>query len=297
MQQLKRRSTKKTKKSVEKGKKRKQREEIEQQKEKTIRLTEKRSKLTHDINSEALVPYSNKPEVNKEEGMEKKDIKKYEKLTSRSSPASFVNTVTSFNENQKKRLKEMGFGALLDWKVSELPQRLSFWLVNNFDPVSCVFKMEEGKLLRLDELDVHLTLGIPKGTTEIKMPKSLEKAAPVQRWLRQFKNLAGTGKIPTTNEVCAKMAEERDGGEWFEKHFLVAFTSTVIESTPTGAANPKLLNMIDGIEDVSDINWCRLVIDSLVEFVTSHKKKGPIRFRGPLLFLVVSTLLHSLSTL
>nr|GMD78559.1 ulp1 protease family, C-terminal catalytic domain-containing protein [Ipomoea batatas] len=67
----------------------------------------------------------------------------------------------------KDDIREMGFAALLDFNVNECPPRLVYWLLSNFDGETRVFDLGGGRSLALEERDVELVLGFPRGPIEM----------------------------------------------------------------------------------------------------------------------------------
>lgn len=63
----------------------------------------------------------------------------------------------------------------------------------------------------------------------------------------------------------------------------------MVEGTLSGTANQKILNAIEGPDDVRALNWCVYINESLKEAKTvwsNRKKYG--QFNGPITFLIVS---------
>ena len=117
----------------------------------------------------------------------------------------------------------------MNWKVTKLPKILSYWLVDNFDTEKCAIQFADGEEIKIDEEDVHLTLGIPRGDALIEMPRIVGKSKLKTEWRKQFKDVPAH-KMPQTNDVCKKMLEYKNAGKWFKRNFVVALTSLVIES-------------------------------------------------------------------
>ena len=159
-------------------------------------------------------------------------------------------------------------------------------MVETFNPKTCTLKLQDGKMVKIDEEDVELTLGLKRGKVKISTKKRLKVKTPcVQLWREDFQDL-NENKKPTAVMACKRMGEFEDGGHQFVRHFLVAFNSTIVESTQAGDANERILEAVDG-EELTEINWCNYLMKKLIENVKSAQKGHVKYFRGPLLLLMV----------
>ena len=56
---------------------------------------------------------------------------RYEALNYRSTTRPIVNLLKTMNNLQRRAIEETGFGSLLEWKVEEIPMKISYWLLKN----------------------------------------------------------------------------------------------------------------------------------------------------------------------
>ncbi|KAL8266239.1 hypothetical protein R6Q59_003583 [Mikania micrantha] len=54
------------------------------------------------------------------------------KIFMRCSPANLINFLEKLNEDQKKAVKEMGFGEVLCLKLHTIPTAFGYWLLKNY---------------------------------------------------------------------------------------------------------------------------------------------------------------------
>nr|GMC69145.1 uncharacterized protein LOC109193148 isoform X1 [Ipomoea batatas] len=145
----------------------------------------------------------------------------------------------------------MGFAALLDFNVNECPPRLVYWLLSNFDGETRVFDLGGGRSLALEERDVELVLGFPRGPIEMV---------------------------------------KRD-----RMHFCMLVLSTFVACMRNGYANQMYFHHFDDVKWIQDLNWCKLLVDSLVETQAAWKSGSHKCFVGPaefVAFLYVDRVLH-----
>nr|GLL29680.1 uncharacterized protein LOC109168056 [Ipomoea trifida] len=67
---------------------------------------------------------------------------------------------------QKNAVREIGFGSLLEIKLSSLDRMLTTYSVTNFDVYRCALRLEKEEML-LTEDHVESTLGLPKGDIQV----------------------------------------------------------------------------------------------------------------------------------
>ncbi|KAL6558275.1 hypothetical protein OROMI_018625 [Orobanche minor] len=84
-------------------------------------------------------------------------------MACRTNPQVLVNTIEKLNDIQKKEIVDMGFGHILLLSIKEVPSMLGYWVVNNFNPITCEIKLQDGRRLHIDDNDVYRVFGLPKG--------------------------------------------------------------------------------------------------------------------------------------
>nr|GMD24058.1 uncharacterized protein LOC109168056 [Ipomoea batatas] len=73
----------------------------------------------------------------------------------------------NLTDEQKNAIIEIGFGLLLEFKLSSLGNMLNTYLVKkNFDVYRCTMKLGNEEMLLTDD-DVESKLGLPKGEIEV----------------------------------------------------------------------------------------------------------------------------------
>nr|GMC73739.1 uncharacterized protein LOC109193148 isoform X1 [Ipomoea batatas] len=182
---------------------------------------------------------------------------------------------------RKDDIREMGFAALLDFNVNECPPRLVYWLLSNFDGETRVFDLGGGRSLALEERDVELVLGFPRGPIEM-----------VKRDRGKFEKRRHQ---VTATAISSEMVSLIDGGLWFRMHFCMLVLSTFVACMRNGYANQMYFHHFDDVKRIQDLNWCKLLVDSLVETQAAWKSGSHKCFVGPaefVAFLYVDRVLH-----
>ena len=61
------------------------------------------------------------------------------------------------------------------------------------------------------------------------------------------------------------MASCVEGGPEFILHFLLLFHTLLVESNSNGSINETLVKILKDDSDIKNMNWCGLVLESLVD--------------------------------
>ncbi|CAA0841097.1 Unknown protein [Striga hermonthica] len=166
----------------------------------------------------------------------------------RTSPAIFVKAVSGLSEDQKRAVRELGFGCLLDLTITATPTKMGYWLVDNFNHMDWKLQLYDVGKIHVKEDDVYSVLGLPRGTIE----------------------------------TCDR-SDDR-----FKRHFVVLVVTCLFESSQNAVANLRTIHLLDDLSNVSKMNWCAYLIRCLVgakkSWNANQKRKN---FTGPLLFLTL----------
>ncbi|CAH1430227.1 unnamed protein product [Lactuca virosa] len=85
-------------------------------------------------------------------------------MKNRCSPESLLSIILGLSKQQKECVRSMGFGSLLKMKMTDIPLKLGFYILQKFDYERMVIDVE-GKELKVTTQSVHDMLGIPTGGT------------------------------------------------------------------------------------------------------------------------------------
>lgn len=93
---------------------------------------------------------------------------KYKGINTSTTTHTLPGALKQLNANQRKSVRERGFGHLLDLELGDTPPKLAYWLVQSFDSRSFYLRLPGGKELDVIDQDVALALGIPLGHQTIQ---------------------------------------------------------------------------------------------------------------------------------
>ncbi|KAL6581057.1 hypothetical protein OROMI_006980 [Orobanche minor] len=211
-------------------------------------------------------------------------VKEYRKLRTRTSPFSLVTSFGTMTDEQKAAVRSLGFELILRLSITDIPSRLAYWVVDKFDPCSCELVLENGKSIHVEPIDVHRVLGFPMGKILITKSGRDAKCNILNEWMGQFKNK--NGKIGQ-KEIVQKMLEDKKGGIWFKRHFMVLLVSSLIENTSHGYVYPAIMPYLGELDRVKDLDWCTYNLNCLSQNKRASENEKHKGFLGSSLFLTI----------
>nr|GMC84583.1 uncharacterized protein LOC109155335 [Ipomoea batatas] len=155
----------------------------------------------------------------------------------------------------------MGMGNLLDLNITNIPPRLGLWLVENFDPRSCTLQIQNGQSIHITAADVAATLWLPMG--QIEITKRAARAVPeiLREWKAIFEK---TTACITPGAMITRMLETDAGDPWFKRHFALLVITVLIDPMVNGYVNQNYIDHLHDVDNIPNLNWCQMVINSLV---------------------------------
>ncbi|PWA95445.1 hypothetical protein CTI12_AA050540 [Artemisia annua] len=187
----------------------------------------------------------------------------------------------NLSPRQREDVTDMGFGAVLGFSIKDVPTRLSYWLLDNFDEDRCVLNVD-GKDISITRETVRDVLGIPMGNVPVEAVDEADFRHPlVIEWKKQFPSMTRYKHIPVEKLIYTQQA----GGWMFKLNFLVLYFTSIGEANKNATVNLKFFNCIQDENDIPRFDWCSYVLQCLV-----RTKKSWIRtthFCGPLIVLLV----------
>nr|GMD95284.1 uncharacterized protein LOC109155335 [Ipomoea batatas] len=205
-------------------------------------------------------------------------------IETRGSIKVLYNVIKSLNGRQRRDVRDIGFGGLLSLDIKETPLRLGRWLLTNYNPVDRVLNLENGNAIHITSEDVADVFGFPMGSIPMVKRRKRDLGPMLVEWRE---NLGKPDGNISPKNVCDAMLEQRDGGEWFKRHFSVIVATTLIECSGNGTVNQQFLELLDDVADIGDLNWCECLLESLGECHTPWSEGRVQKFVGPIDFLTL----------
>lgn len=205
------------------------------------------------------------------------------KIRARAPPLLLYNVMKALTDEQKKSLRDIGFGCMEKFDISDIPTTLGLKVVESFDHVSCSMNID-GEQMEITRHTIHDVLGVPMGDRKINALKAAKmRDAVTSEWRQQF---PVNKKRIYPNNVSDNMVYQKQGGKMFQLNFLVLFVTIMAEVIKCGTVNQKFLPCMTNINEIKDMDWCGYILDCLKR--TKAEWKRGTHYNGPLVFLVVS---------
>lgn len=204
-------------------------------------------------------------------------------------PKPLAGVMTSLNQNQKKAIRDLGFGSLIGFDIIDLPLDLLFYVVDSFDNEEMLIRTSKGDI-KCDRDAVFDVFGIRGGTVDIK---SLDKVSDSfhKDWCNQFDNVRDI----TTSEIESAITNSNGAtDEFFKMNFLMLFANTMIGCETNGVIKYDVLEHISSKTVISEIDWIGLLLNELQNSKNNWNREsaGKNPYAGPSTFLTVSSLCY-----
>ncbi|CAI9089144.1 OLC1v1023654C1 [Oldenlandia corymbosa var. corymbosa] len=175
----------------------------------------------------------------------------------------------------------MGFGALLDLKIKNIPIALCNFLASNFQTGARQVPLNGNNVLDIKWEDVVAVLDLPRGPKPVEEFKQNDPAITDHaEMVDAFKKRMGYSNkfLPTRSTAAQLITGRKDFGDDFKRDSLVFVVSTFLHGNTTSRITMKILKSLVNINEVTQYNWCQYVIDALVKGCKSHHDGKPFTF-------------------
>ncbi|KAL4590670.1 hypothetical protein LXL04_003610 [Taraxacum kok-saghyz] len=125
----------------------------------------------------------------------------------------------------------------------------------NDNQKGCLKRIGVGSILKLQTENFSKSLA-----DERPKNKKIKKTADL--WKNQFPKEVTR---PSLTQILQKQNETEEADDLFVLNFLVLFVNVIVQSTPMGEANKRLVRYIPSIEVVKDLDWCGIVMIFAIE--------------------------------
>ncbi|KAL9682245.1 hypothetical protein QQ045_014039 [Rhodiola kirilowii] len=209
---------------------------------------------------------------------------RYKGFETRTTPNTLTEAIISLTHQQKITVASMSLEDMLHLRITKVHTQFAKWMLESFDLKTCMLKTPRGDAEILPK-DVNYMLGLPMGGRPIKVPL---RTIPHELLVQTFKLQYGG---PLDNSVSYKRISETiqsssEANDCFKLNFLVLFYSTIVDSVKMGKSNQRILNVIEGLDDIRALNWCEFVIYRLRHMKDEWDTNRFNPYTGPIPFLM-----------
>ncbi|CAN6211485.1 unnamed protein product [Urochloa humidicola] len=190
-------------------------------------------------------------------------------ITNRCSPKAVYMVVSKFNEFKKQRVRDMGFGGILDLPcITKLNLKLSVWLLSKLDTDESALVLSDTKRIWIHERDVGIVFGIPAGDLDVA---SVDITPSQIEIIRQLCGICSkdSSSIKGVEYVLEQHLDENSST--YELHrFMVAFVIFVMghmlaPNAKHGYSQTDFWGALNNPEQIYRFNWCRYVYSYVLD--------------------------------
>ncbi|XP_056689511.1 uncharacterized protein [Spinacia oleracea] len=201
---------------------------------------------------------------------------------------AFSKIIAAFDESRRSCVRKMGFGGMLDLKISKLPRQLCYWLMSRLDGGNSYLVGGDGHVLPITASHWEYVFGfqnsglpvpvkesdLPPGTLKAMALKYGEKNTSTSKSTiiiaKSVKELAG----PVDGEGKIKpLANQRDRASFMENFMIVLLGQILCPSTDGGNMSLKLLGAVSVAKNASLYNCCEFCHTWLLDYGDACQRK------------------------
>uniref|UniRef100_A0A803MP46 Uncharacterized protein n=1 Tax=Chenopodium quinoa TaxID=63459 RepID=A0A803MP46_CHEQI len=163
------------------------------------------------------------------------------------------------DNRQIKAIHDIGFGGLLSLQLDRTSNILNQWIVDSFDGSTCLFKVGIGKEFMVSEYDVYDMFCLPlnHGNDVVEISRGKNDTNPhmhLKTFWRKYFNLIGDNAAISLKSVRPRLISLKDGGEVFEKLFVLYAFSSFLAPTASSIVDLRLTLAVDDVAAIPRLN-------------------------------------------
>jgi len=224
---------------------------------------------------------------------DQKPLKCKKGVDTKTSPSKVSTLFAELKEHQAEKIeyfKNTAFGHFIDLKIGRLPSQLALNLLDSYDRIKQIIRLDEGRSIRVCERNVHNTLGLPMGKISMLVNPANTTTESGERMKEEF--LEQFGEVGSRQTV--KLHELKDlilngeVGPNFVRNLIVYISTSIIFCRGNDNVVLDIIPHLQDINRIHELNWCEYVMSKLAETKEKFDKTSKKSYYGPLLFLIVS---------
>ena len=178
------------------------------------------------------------------------------------------------SKGQIDSIGEIGFGGILDIKITKYPPGILAYLVSNFNPTGWVQRITNGRTKReyyITAADVNDIFGLPINPCKL-IRTSFKNKELVMKW-RKILGASDDDELKT-HMVLDRFEDYLDGGEVFKQLFVLYAGSTILAPLPEHKIRYNLLPVVEDVNSIPTFDWCRYTLSILASSIARILKPG-----------------------
>ncbi|KAL8552342.1 hypothetical protein ACS0TY_001151 [Phlomoides rotata] len=145
------------------------------------------------------------------------------------------------------------------------------WLVDSFNPSSCMFQIDGLRGFAVTPDDVFDVFMLPRnpGVQVLSYAKSKVDQSPIlDRFKSDYVIFSGVSFSCLENALKDKFS---NGGDDFIRIFVLYALLSFLDPSPNRLVITKYLKSLEVIQEISKFDWCSFILDKLCESIKRYK--------------------------
>ncbi|KAH9605300.1 hypothetical protein KSS87_009939, partial [Heliosperma pusillum] len=241
-----------------------------------------------------LISKQNKPKTKKrplEENVDTEETSPKKLKSSNKKKRQLVELINGLSKEQKEAVREIGFGGLLQLKVTKLPHGILPWILKAFDYTCNMFKLKKTEFI-ITKDDVHDIFLLPRGGNQVVLAQtgntvSVTDSRLKKEWRLWF-DLQNNSDPITVKRVFETLRGSNDSGDEFKKLFVLFCVSVFLAPTSNKTIDLKLVRAVANVENIRAYDWCDYIFREMVNSVKVFKQGGKSIVSGCILVVMLA---------
>ena len=169
-------------------------------------------------------------------------------------------TKVVLTKGQIDSIREIGFGGMLDIKITKYPPGILAYLISNFYPNGWVQRITNGRTEReyyITVADVNDIFGLPINPRKLIRMSFNNKDLVMKR--RKFLGVGDDDELKT-HMILDRFKDYPDGGEVFKKLFVLFAGSTILAPLSEHKIRYNLLPVVEDVSYIPTFDWCHYTL-------------------------------------
>ncbi|RLN23059.1 hypothetical protein C2845_PM07G17880 [Panicum miliaceum] len=186
------------------------------------------------------------------------------------------------SEAQRKMIRAVNFGGLLNIPCSTIPTEFANWLmVDCFDAQTSELVFPGRGRIPVTADSVARIFDLPNKGGKVKYELDVDA---INFTHNKYDIIQGSA--PKIEEVIEMLKQNKAANEDFLRGWLMIAVSTFLCPPTSLVISPRCYPTLVDLSNVNKLNWCQFVVDQLKEAALNMDKKNSVT--GCILLLVVS---------
>lgn len=190
------------------------------------------------------------------------------------------------NDQQKDDVKSIGFGGILDLKLSKCSNhKMLLWLVENFNYSSCMLTVDNYRSFVITPDDIYDVLMLPRNEGVPILKYARHEESPLLVDLKDKYGIKTAVPLRILFEVLRN--DLSTGGDDFKRIFALYCLDSFLTPSSNRLVRTHLLKSTESVENIPKLDWCSYILSNLRESVRLFQTSASKNIGGCILLLQI----------